>query len=76
MWGMMRNGQKAPIENLGQWQEQRKLLKKEVQHWITGTLPPAPDNLTAEVLHEEQKHGVIVKTVKLSFGPDQRPVWN
>jgi dienelactone hydrolase len=69
---MTRNGQNTPIDNLGQWQEQRKLLKHEVQYWITGALPPAPDNLTAEVLHEEQKHGVIARTVKLSFGPNQK----
>ena len=43
-----------------------------MQHFVTGTLPPAPDNLKAEVRREEKEKNVLVRDVVLRFGPDER----
>lgn len=60
------------VKTIEQWEQQRSHLKQEIQYWLTGTLPPPPDNLTAKVLREELKNGIIERTVKLFFGPDKK----
>ena len=61
-----------PVETPEQWQEKREWLKEQLQHYITGTFPPAPDNLEAEILHERMDGDVLLRLVELSFGPERR----
>ncbi len=65
-------GKNIPVETAAQWLEKRRWMRKEIQHWITGTFPPPPDNLTAEILNERHTHGMTVRTVELRFGPERK----
>ena len=62
-------GKNIPVTTTKQWQEKRKWMKEQLQYYITGTFPPAPDNLKVEILNEKMDGEVRLQTVKLSFGP-------
>lgn len=65
------NGQ--PITTRDQWEEKRKWIKEQFQHWIAGHVPPAPDNLQATVLSSTiEENGARVELIELSFGPGQK----
>lgn len=55
-----------------QWAARRTALKREIEQWITGHLPPAPDNLRAVVTGEREEGGARVRDVVLEFGPERR----
>jgi pimeloyl-ACP methyl ester carboxylesterase len=57
-----------PVKTIAQWNKKREQMKEQAQHWITGTVPPPPDNLRIEVL-EEKLGEVTERTVLLKFGP-------
>lgn len=73
---MDQNGKNIPIENVEKWIKQKEWLSQQIQHWITGTIPPPPDNLKVEVIHENHIDGVINRHVKLFFGPEQKATLN
>jgi hypothetical protein len=47
-------GMNIPVRTTEQWLKKREELKKQAQHWITGTVPPPPDHLKVEVLEERE----------------------
>lgn len=61
-----------PITNLSQWNEKRDWMKEQLAHYISGTCPPAPENLRSSVISEMQDGDVIVRQVELTFGPANR----
>lgn len=65
-------GKNIPVETPEQWQEKREWMKKQLQHYISGTFPPAPDNLKAEILSEKMDGKIRLQTVELSFGPEHQ----
>lgn len=65
-------GKNIPVTTPEQWNEKRQWMKEQLQHYITGTFPPAPDNLKTEVLSEKMDGKVRLRMVKLSFGPEHR----
>jgi dienelactone hydrolase len=69
---MDEGGKNIPITTTKQWQEKREWMKEQLQYYITGTFPPPPDNLKAEILNEKMNGKVRLQTVELSFGPDHR----
>ena len=42
-------------------------MKKEIKHWITGTFPPPPQHIRAEITHEMNDGEVIRQTIVLHF---------
>ncbi len=66
------NGAPTPITDIAGWRKERERLLGELQHWILGTVPPPPTNLTAEVLKEETVSGTRIREVELRFGPDHK----
>ncbi len=54
------------------WNVQKGLLRKQVEQWMFGRMPPAPDNLRATVTASRQEGRSTVRHVKLEFGPDHR----
>lgn len=54
------------------WQTQRGLLKKDIEHWMFGKMPPAPDNLRASVTPDRREGQSRIREVKLEFGPGHR----
>ncbi|NND31000.1 MAG: alpha/beta fold hydrolase [Saprospiraceae bacterium] len=65
-------GQNIPVKTISQWQSKREEMKTLAQHWITGTPPPAPDNLTAELLSENKIGPLIERNLLLKFGPGKK----
>ena len=65
-------GDNIPVETMEQWNQKREQIKKDAQHWITGTVPPAPNNLKVEVLKEEMIGELTELEVLLRFGPEQK----
>ena len=65
-------GRNIPITNKQQWKQKRAWMKEALQHYITGTFPPAPDNLKADIQNEKKEGAVTIRTVVLTFGPDRR----
>jgi dienelactone hydrolase len=61
-----------PVKSIEQWQEKREWMKEQLQHYITGTFPPPPDNLKYKVLEEKQDGRVRLQKVELSFGPEHQ----
>lgn len=54
------------------WPARRREIKAQLEHWMTGRMPPAPDNLRAVVTGERREGDVLVRDVRLEFGPDHR----
>jgi len=65
-------GKNIPIKTMAQWKEKREWMKKQLEYYITGTYPPKPDNLKAEILNEKKDGETTIWMVELSFGPDNQ----
>ncbi|MEF8846052.1 MAG: alpha/beta fold hydrolase [Bacteroidales bacterium] len=65
-------GKNIPVETIEQWHRKREQMKKQTQQWITGTVPPPPDNLQIKVLEEKMKGKLREREVLLSFIPDHK----
>jgi pimeloyl-ACP methyl ester carboxylesterase len=65
----MKGGENIPVETIEQWLIKRQQMKEQAQHWITGTIPPAPGNLRIEILEEKQVGQLKELNVLLHFGP-------
>ncbi len=66
------NGRRVPITTREQWERKRRWIRDQVEHWIFGTMPPAPNNLRAVVTGEHRENTVTVRNVRLEFGPEHR----
>jgi len=60
------------LASVSAWEAHRDTVKREVQHWLVGTVPPRPDNLEAELLSERREEGVTVREVVLRMGPEHQ----
>jgi dienelactone hydrolase len=64
-----------PLEGVASpagWQKRREEIRAKFEHWVTGTMPPAPGNVRATVTGTRQDGGVTLREVKLEFGPDHK----
>jgi dienelactone hydrolase len=68
--------QNIPVRTMAQWQAKREWMKQQLQHYITGTFPPPPDNLKAQILNEKKDGEVRLQRVELSFGPGHQAKLN
>jgi len=62
-------GKNIPVETISQWNMKREEMKNLAQRYITGTVPPPPDNLQAEILEEKKLEQLTERTLLLRFGP-------
>jgi dienelactone hydrolase len=62
----------VPIKTPEQWRQQRQWIRSQMERWIYGKMPPAPDNLRAVVTGTHKEGTVTVRDVRLEFGPDHR----
>lgn len=62
-------GKNIPVRTGGQWEEKREWMKKQLMHYVTGSFPPAPDNLQVKVWGERMDGKTCLRMVELSFGP-------
>ncbi|WP_414663353.1 alpha/beta hydrolase family protein [Horticoccus sp. 23ND18S-11] len=66
-----------PLEGVrtpADWPARRAELKRDLQQWITGHMPPAPGNVRAVVTGERRDGGALVRDVRLEFGPEHRGI--
>lgn len=61
-----------PITTPAQWKVQREWMKEQLSYYITGTIPPPPNNLQSNILSEKKEGDVIIQIVELAFGPDHK----
>jgi dienelactone hydrolase len=66
------DGTATPIQSPEEWEEQRAWIRAQVEHWIFGQMPPAPDNLRVAFTEEKREGGVTIRDVLLEFGPEHR----
>lgn len=66
------NGRGIPVTTQALWTRQKQLLRGEIQHWMFGTMPPAPDNLRAVVTATRRDGDVTIREVRLELGPERR----
>lgn len=63
-------GVNVPVKTRTDWFIQQSKMRSLIKHYITGTFPPAPGHISAEVLKPEKKSGLVtLRSVELSFGP-------
>lgn len=62
----------AGVRTREDWAARRKEIRGQLEHWMTGRMPPAPDNLRAVVTGERRDGQVTVRDVRLEFGPGHR----
>lgn len=60
------------ITTFEEWERQRGLIRAEFEHWIFGTMPPAPDNMSVAITSSRIEGDATVKDVRLDFGPSRR----
>lgn len=65
-------GENVPVKTLRQWQEKCKWMKDNLTYYITGSYPPVPDNMQAEILSEKKDGQVILQNIELTFGPERK----
>jgi dienelactone hydrolase len=66
------NGRTIPVTTPELWARQKQSLRSQVEHWLFGTMPPAPNNLRSTVTATHREGTATVREVKLEFGPAQR----
>jgi hypothetical protein len=69
---MHAGGPPVPVTTAAQWTRQRQWMRHQVEHWVFGTMPPAPGNLRAVVTGSHMEGKVTVRDVRLEFGPEHR----
>lgn len=69
---VMQNGK--VVHTVAEWQKRRAQVKKILEYYATGTMPPPPGNVRGEVVHSETVSNGKVKyqLVKLTFGPERK----
>ncbi len=72
----LEGGQYTPITTLEQWAQQRQWIRSEMEHWVYGKMPPAPDNLRAVVEETRREGRVTLRDVRLEFGLEHRGALN
>ena len=67
-----KNGKDFPITTKEQWREKREWIKKEFQHWISGTVPPPPKTFESTILSDRMEEGTQIQLIEMKFGPDNK----
>ncbi len=65
-------GKTHRITSTTEWNQRREWIKTQYQHWVTGTIPPAPKNLHIEILEEKKEGETRIQLIQLSFGPGSK----
>ncbi len=60
------------VRSIADWSKRRALIRSQLEKWVTGTMPPSPQNLRAIVTKETSEGDLTVRDVRLEFGPDHK----
>ncbi len=69
---LRQGGRLIPVINLELWNQQKLWIREQVERWVFGRMPPAPDNLRATVGRTRREGTTTVRDVLLEFGPGHR----
>jgi hypothetical protein len=60
------------VRTAADWKKRRLEIRKTLEYYATGQMPPAPGNVKGELLHTEEVPGGKAKyqLVRLTFGPE------
>jgi pimeloyl-ACP methyl ester carboxylesterase len=67
-----KDGKDIPITTKAQWQEKKEWIKKEFQHWISGTVPPPPKSFESTILSDTMEDGTHIQKIEMRFGPENK----
>ncbi len=62
------------ITSMEEWAQKREWIRSQFEHWVYGSMPPAPENLRAILIETHREDRVTVREVRLEFGPAHRGV--
>lgn len=60
------------VKTRADWPARRAWIREQFERWVTGRMPPKPDNLRAVVTATRKEGEVTVREVRLEFGPGHR----
>lgn len=60
------------VHSPAEWTQRQDEIRKHLDHWLIGRVPPAPENLRAVVTGETREGKITVRDVRLDFGPEHR----
>lgn len=70
---LMNEGQaEEPVRTMDQWTAKKAWMRDQLKHYITGTFPPAPENIMFSIISERMDGPVKIQMVELRFGPDHK----
>ncbi len=69
---LAKGGINIPILTKEQWNEKREWIKREFQHWISGTAPPPPKSFEIHILSDRMDDRTHVQMIELKFGPENK----
>ena len=69
---LQENGRSIPVTDAALWKRQKQRIRGQIEQWVFGKMPPAPDNLRAVVTGTRREGTATVRDVRLEFGPDHR----
>ena len=58
------------VNNLRDWSQRKTEIRTQLEHWLVGRMPPAPDNLRAVTTGERREGDITTRDVRLEFGPE------
>ena len=71
---LIENGGKTRVTTEVLWNRQRAWIRSQMEQWVFGRMPPAPDNLRGIVTGRRREGTTTVQEVRLEFGPDHRAI--
>ncbi len=70
---LIRDGDRTiPIRTVAEWEKRKPWIRRQIEQWVFGRMPPAPDNLRATVKSSRREGTTTVRDVLLEFGPEHR----
>ena len=65
----METGRRIPITSVPEWRQHREWIRSQFEHWVFGTMPPAPENVRGIITASRAEDGCTIQDVRLEFGP-------
>ena len=60
------------VRTAADWSRRKAEIRAQLEHWFVGRMPPSPTNLRVVVTAEKREGDILVRDVRLEFGPEHR----
>ncbi len=61
-----------PVTIPEQWEKKKARIREQYQQWVTGTIPPPPENMSYEIISDTVEDRTRIQMIELKFGPGKR----